>query len=286
MKVAVIGSNGQLGSDLVKTFMQSGNEVVSLTHSDINIEDITSVQKVLYDIKPEVILNTAAFHVVPKCEDDPVRAFQINSLGTLNMAKVSNEINALNLYYSTDYVFDGEKKSPYIESDKPNPLNVYAATKLTGEFFTLNYSLKSVVLRISGIYGEVPCRAKGGNFITTMIKAAKEKPEVKVVNDEILTPTPTKSIAEKTLEIINKELKGLYHLTCEGQCSWYEFAEVIFSTLEFKTPLSPISVKDMPMVVKRPTYSVLENEKAKQSGISNMPYWKDALVEFLNSNYK
>lgn len=286
MKVAVIGSNGQLGSDLVRTFEQSDNEVVSLTHSDINIEDFTSVQKVLYDIKPEVILNTAAFHVVPKCEDDPVRAFQINSLGSLNMAKVSNELGALNLYYSTDYVFDGEKKSPYLESDNPNPLNVYAATKLTGESFTLNYSLKGVVLRISGIYGEVPCRAKGGNFITTMIKAAKEKPEVKVVNDEILTPTPTKSISEKTLEIVRKQLTGLYHLTCEGQCSWYEFAEVIFSTLEFKTPLSPISVKDMPMAVKRPTYSVLENEKAKQSGISKMPYWKDSLVQFLNSNYK
>lgn len=286
MKVAVIGSNGQLGSDLVRTFEQSDNEVVSLTHSDINIEDFTSVQKVLYDIKPEVILNTAAFHIVPKCEDDPVRAFQINSLGSLNMAKVSNELGALNLYYSTDYVFDGEKKSPYLESDNPNPLNVYAATKLTGESFTLNYSLKGVVLRISGIYGEVSCRAKGGNFITTMIKAAKEKPEVKVVNDEILTPTPTKSISEKTLEIVRKQLTGLYHLTCEGQCSWYEFAEVIFSTLEFKTPLSPISVKDMPMVVKRPTYSVLENEKAKQSGISKMPYWKDALVQFLNSNYK
>lgn len=286
MKVAVIGSNGQLGSDLVKTFEQGGNEVVSLTHSDINIEDLSSVHKVLTGIKPEAILNTAAYHVVPKCEDDPVRAFQINSLGALNLAKVSNELSALNLYYSTDYVFDGEKKSPYLESDNPNPLNVYAATKLTGESFTLNYSLKGIVLRISGIYGAVPCRAKGGNFITTMIKAAKEKPEVKVVNDEILTPTPTKSIAEKTLEIINKELKGLYHLTCEGQCSWYEFAEVIFSTLEFKTPLSPLSVKDMPMVVKRPTYSVLENEQAKLSGISNMPHWKDALVQFLNSNYK
>jgi dTDP-4-dehydrorhamnose reductase len=286
VKVAVIGSNGQLGSDLVKTFEQGGNEVVSLTHSDINIEDLSSVHKVLTGIKPEAILNTAAYHVVPKCEDDPVRAFQINSLGALNLAKVSNELSALNLYYSTDYVFDGEKKSPYLESDNPNPLNVYAATKLTGESFTLNYSLKGIVLRISGIYGAVPCRAKGGNFITTMIKAAKEKPEVKVVNDEILTPTPTKSIAEKTLEIINKELKGLYHLTCEGQCSWYEFAEVIFSTLEFKTPLSPLSVKDMPMVVKRPTYSVLENEQAKLSGISNMPHWKDALVQFLNSNYK
>lgn len=286
MKVAVIGSNGQLGSDLVKTFEQGGNEVVSLTHSDINIEDLSLVHKVLTDIKPRAILNTAAYHVVPKCEDNPVRAFQINSLGALNLAKVSNELSALNLYYSTDYVFDGEKKSPYLESDNPNPLNVYAATKLTGESFTLNNSLKGVVLRISGIYGEVPCRAKGGNFITTMIKAAKEKPEVKVVNDEILTPTPTKSIAEKTLEILNKELKGLYHLTCEGQCSWYEFAEVIFSTLEIKTPLSPISVKDMPMVVRRPTYSVLENEKAKYSGISIMPYWKDALVEFLTNNYK
>jgi dTDP-4-dehydrorhamnose reductase len=163
---------------------------------------------------------------------------------------------------------------------------VYAATKLSGEFFTLNYSLKGIVLRISGIYGEVPCRAKGGNFITTMIKAAKEKPEVKVVNDEILTPTATKSIAEKTVEMVQNRLTGLYHLTCEGQCSWYEFAEVIFSTLKFKTPLSPTSVKDMPMMVKRPTYSVLENEKAKQSGISNMPHWKDALVQFLNSNYK
>ena len=286
MKVAIIGSNGQLGSDLVKEFNLNGNEVIPLTHSDISIEDFNSSREVLLKIKPEVILNTAAFHVVPKCEDDPVKAFQVNSLGALNLSKISDELNAINLYYSTDYVFDGEKKSPYLENDKPNPLNVYASTKLNGEYYTLNYSKHGIVLRVSGIYGQVPCRAKGGNFITTMIKAAKEKPEVKVVNDEILTPTPTIEIAKKTKEIVQKKLAGLFHLTCEGQCSWYEFAEVIFSKLKLSTPLSQTSVKDMPMTVKRPTFSVLENKSAKEFGISIMPEWKEALISFLNQHYK
>jgi len=285
MKVAIIGSNGQLGSDLVKEFTQAGNEVIPLNHVDINVEDIQSVSKTLSDLKPEIILNTAAFHVVPKCEEDPVKTFQVNSLGALNLAKVSQELKAVNLYYSTDYVFDGSKMAPYIESDTPNPLNVYASTKLLGEYYTLNYSLNGIVLRVSGIYGKVPCRAKGGNFITTMITAAKEKPEVKVVNDEVLTPTPTEEIAKKTLEIINKNSSGLFHLTCEGQCSWYEFAEVIFKTLKLTTPLSPTSVNSMPMIVKRPTYSVLENQKVKNLEISNMPHWKDSLISFLNHNY-
>ena len=286
MKVAIIGSNGQLGSDLVREFMLDGNEVVSLTHSHIKVEDLNSSRDVLLKIKPEAILNTAAFHVVPKCEEDPTKAYEVNSLGALNLAKIGDELNAVSLYFSTDYVFDGEKKSPYLESDRPNPLNVYASTKLNGEYYTLNYSKHGIVLRVSGIYGEVPCRAKGGNFITTMIKASKEKPEVKVVNDEILTPTPTKEIAKKTKEILQKKLRGLFHLTCEGQCSWYEFAEVIFSTLKLKKPLSSISVKDIPMTVNRPTYSVLENQSAKEFGISLMPEWREALISFLNQHYK
>ena len=286
MKVAVIGSNGQLGSDLVNEFTLCGFEVVPLTHSDLNVEDIDSVRSVLMDLYPDFILNTAAFHVVPKCEEDPTKAFQVNAIGALNLAKISDELKAVNIYYSTDYVFDGKKMAPYFESDNPNPLNIYATTKLLGEYYTLNYSQKGIVLRVSGIYGEVPCRAKGGNFITTMIKAAKEKPEVKVVDDEILTPTPTQSIAKKTIDILQMNPTGLFHLTCEGQCSWYEFAEVIFRTLNLTTPLISISVKDLPMTVKRPTYSVLENQSTKKLGISNMPYWKDALISFLNQNYK
>jgi dTDP-4-dehydrorhamnose reductase len=284
-KIAVIGSNGQLGSDLDVELTSKGFEVASLLHSDIEVTNIDSVRSVLQSIKPLYILNTAAFHNVPKCEADPLTTFQVNALGALNIARVSDELNSVNIYFSTDYVFDGAKRSPYIEQDAPNPLNIYASTKLLGEYYTLNYGQKGYVVRISGVYGAVPCRAKGSNFITTMIKFAKEKPEVKVVQDEILTPTPTAEIAKKVIGIMQSEAFGLFHLTSEGQCSWYEFAEVIFRTLKLKTPLLPCSVKDFPSTIKRPFYSVLENKRAKDLHLVEMPYWKEALLAFLKSQY-
>jgi dTDP-4-dehydrorhamnose reductase len=284
-KIAVIGSNGQLGSDLVWELASRGFEITGLTHDEIEVTNIDSVRKVLQSIKPAYILNTAAFHNVPKCEVDPLKAFNVNALGALNIARVSDELDSVNVYFSTDYVFDGSKKAPYIEQDAPNPLNIYASTKLLGEYYTLNYGQKGYVVRISGIYGAVPCRAKGGNFITTMIKFAKEKPEVKVVQDEVLSPTPTAEIAKKVIGIMQSNTFGLFHLTSEGQCSWYEFAEVIFQTLKLRTPLLPCSVKDFPSTIKRPFYSVLENKHAKDLGLAEMPHWKDSLMAFLESNY-
>ena len=147
----------------------------------------------------------------------------------------------------------------------------------------MNYSDKSYVIRVSGIYGKIPCRAKGGNFVTTMIKLANEKPEVRVVNDEILTPTPTYWIAKNTAELIKTNAFGLYHMSCEGQVSWYEFAKVIWETLGLKTPLYSASVNDFPLVVKRPFYSVLENQNLNRLGINKMPEWKNALREFLKA---
>jgi len=190
------------------------------------------------------------------------------------------------LHYSTDYVFDGKKQQPYTEDDSPGPLNVYATTKLAGEYFALNYSDKSYVVRVSGIYGKVPCRAKGGNFITTMVKLAKEKPEVRVVNDEILTPTPTYWIAKNTEALIKTDKYGLYHMSCEGEVSWYEFAKVIWDTLGLKTPLYAASVNDFPLVVKRPFYSVLENKNLNKIGINMMPEWKNSLKDFLKEEAK
>lgn len=283
MKVAIIGSNGQLGSDLVKVFSQQ-HEVVGLNHSDIEVTDIDSVKSALTAINPQVVINTSAYHNVPLCEQNTNLAFSVNGKGTLNLAKVCNDINARFVHYSTDYVFDGSKQKPYVETDYCNPLNVYAVTKLSGENFALNYTSRPFVIRVSGIYGQVPCRAKGGNFITTMLKLAKEKPEVRVVSDEVLTPTPTSAIAENTLSLVTTEAYGLYHMTCEGQCSWYEFAATIWNTLNLKTPLYSASVKDFPPVVKRPFYSVLENEKLKKLGLNSMPDWKDALIHFLNQN--
>ena len=284
MKIAIIGANGQLGSDLVEV-LSAEHTILALNHSDIEITDIDNIRNALSSLKPDIILNTAAYHIVPEAEKFPDKAFQINGTGVLNLARVCADEKIKLLHYSTDYVFDGEKKSPYTEEDRPNPLNVYANTKLSGEYFALNYCDTSYVVRVSGIYGKVPCRAKGGNFVTTMLKLAKEKPEVRVVNDEILTPTPTFEIAKSTAALIKTNAFGLYHMSCEGEVSWYEFAKTIWDSLKLKTPLYPASVKDFPVVVKRPFYSVLENVNLKKIGIDIIPDWKEALNKFLQQNY-
>ena len=285
MKIAVIGANGQLGTDLMEV-LAANHDVIGLNHNDVEITDIDSVKRVLSAIAPDLVLNTAAYHIVPEAEKFPDKAFTTNGAAVLNLAKISHDLNIRFLHYSTDYVFDGKKQQPYTEDDSPGPLNVYATTKLAGEYFALNYSDKSYVVRVSGIYGKVPCRAKGGNFITTMVKLAKEKPEVRVVNDEILTPTPTYWIAKNTEALIKTDKYGLYHMSCEGEVSWYEFAKVIWDTLGLKTPLYAASVNDFPLVVKRPFYSVLENKNLNKIGINMMPEWKNSLKDFLKEEAK
>ncbi len=282
MKVAVIGANGQLGSDLVAYF-EDKSEVVPLTHADMEIADVDSARDVLTRVKPDVVINTAAFHNVPKCEEDPLTSFRINGQGALNLAKLSEDLNFKLVHYSTDYVFDGAKQQPYVESDCPNPLNVYAITKLDGEHFIQAYSNAHFILRVSGIYGKKPCRAKGGNFIDTMRKAAASRPLVKVVRDEVLTPTSTIEIARNTWDLIQTEAYGLYHMTAEGQCSWYEFAQVIFDKLDIQTPLESCTVDEFPSPVKRPFYSVLENSQLKKIGLNRMAHWKEALEVYLSS---
>ena len=284
LTAVVIGANGQLGSDVVSWWSSQGVGVVPLTHAEIAIEDFDSVRSVLGAHRPDIVLSTAAFHNVPKCEEDPARSHAVNSLGALNLARTCASLGSTLAYVSTDYVFDGAQRRPYLETDAPNPLNVYGGTKLLGEYYTLNYAPRAYVFRVSGIYGRVPCRAKGGNFITTMQRAARERPEVRVVTDEILTPTPTMEIAKASLAILRNGAPGLYHVTAQGECSWFEFAQVIFETLGLKTPLKPAVVADFPSPVRRPTYSVLEKGALKSQGLPLLPHWRDALVEFLRTS--
>ncbi len=285
MRAMVIGGNGQLGSDLVLECQRRGWEVLSMAHGEIQVEDADSVRSILGETRPAVIFNTAAFHNVPRCESNPNRAYQVNAIGSLNVARTAREIGAINSYFSTDYVFDGLKSSPYVETDRPNPLNVYGNTKLSGEYYSLNHGSRGLVIRISGIYGRVPCRAKGGNFITTMAKAAREKPEVRVVNDEILSPTSTTDIARASLDLVESGATGLFHVASEGECSWYEFAEEIFATLRLGTPLLPCTSQEFPSPFGRPSYSVLENGQMKALGFPPMPHWRESLIRFLESEF-
>lgn len=287
MKIAVIGANGQLGSDICYEFSISGHNVIKLNHSDIEITNIDSVSNTLKEISAKIVVNTAAMHHVEKCENDPLLSYSVNGIGARNLSFICNDNDSVLIHISTDYVFDGKKSTPYTESDCALPLNVYGNTKVSGEQFVQSTAKKYFILRTSGLYGHNPCRAKGGlNFVDLMKKLAKEKPEIRVVDDEILTPTSTKEIAKQIVELSNSEAFGLYHATAEGSCSWYEFAKKIFELTEIQANLNIASPGEFPMKVLRPKYSVLENENLKKSGLNLFKQWDDALKDYLGSEAK
>ncbi|KUK16996.1 dTDP-4-dehydrorhamnose reductase [Thermococcus sibiricus] len=281
MRVAVIGANGQLGSDLVEVFSNDKDfEVIPLTHKDLDVTDFESL-KILKEIKPEVIINTAAYVRVDDAEVYPEKAFQVNAVGALNVARIANEIDAINIYISTDYVFDGTKGEPYTEEDTPNPINVYGTSKYAGEIFTRNYSPKHYIIRVASLYGKAGARGKGGNFVEWVIEKAKRGEELKIVDDQFMSPTYTKDVARVLREFLKIEPEfGVYHMANEGLCSWYEFTKVIFKILEWDVEIKPIKSSELNRLAKRPRFSALRNKKLERLGLKMRP-WKEALREYL-----
>jgi len=228
-------------------------------------------------------VNTAAMHHVEDCERDPDRAFAVNGVGARNLSLAAREIGSTVMHVSTDYVFDGAKGKPYEESDAPRPLNVYGNTKLSGEYFVRSTIDKHFVLRTSAIYGKHPCRAKGGlNFIELMLRLARERGAVRVVNNEFVTPTSTAELARQMVELSRSTSYGLYHATAEGSCSWYEFAREIFALANVNVKLEAARPNEFPAKVARPLYSVLENHRLKCHGLNVFRPWQDGLREYLS----
>lgn len=283
MNIVVIGANGQLGVDVVNAFAANGDDVVPLSHAEIELSDTASVSERLKPLKPAIVVNTAAMHHVDKCEQDPEKAFLVNGLGAKNLALAAKELGATLIHVSTDYVFDGEKGSPYEETDAPRPLNAYGNSKLSGEYFVRSTMPEHFVLRTSAIYGKSPCRAKGGlNFVELMLKLAKERDELRVVDSEVVTPTPTVEIARQIVILSRSDKYGLYHATAEGSCSWYAFAREIFSLTNTKVNLQIAGPNEFPAKVARPKYSVLENRALKSHGLNVFKPWQQGLVEYLS----
>jgi len=282
MTVAVIGADGQLGSDVVAAFTAHGDAVRALTHSHIEITDLNSVAAVLEEIQPDLIINAAAFHQIEKCEREPSKAFAVNSLGSRNLAIEAQRLGATLIHVSTDYVFDGNKGSPYTENDIPRPLNAYGITKLAGEHFVRANTAKHFVVRTSGLYGKSPCRGKGGlNFIELMLKLAKERGEVRVVDNEIVSPTSTAELAEQLVYLSRSNSYGLYHATAEGHCSWYELAQEIFAQSGVPVRLKVAGPEEFPAKVPRPRYSALENQSLKDRGLNIFRPWQLGLHTYL-----
>lgn len=277
MKIAIIGANGQLGSDLVKIF---GNDAIALTHKDIEVTTIDGC-KILKEINPDVVINTAAFHKTDLCEEFPEKSFLVNTIGAKNVTDICNEINAINVYISTDYVFDGNKGEPYVESDSPNPINVYGLSKYAGEIFVKNYSKRYYIIRIASVFGIAGSSGKGGNFIESIIKMAKEGKEIKVVDDIFMTPTYTRDVSIIIKKIIENKLPfGIYHCTQKNPCSWFEFSKYIFKILNFDVNIKPIKSSEYITKARRPKNSSLESEKLEKFGIERRS-WQEAVKDYL-----
>ncbi len=277
--VVVTGAAGQLGADLVDAF--AGERVHGLGRADLDVGDAGAVRRVLGALAPDVVVNAAAFTDVPRCEDEPAMAYAINAIAPRTLARVCRELGARLVHVSTDYVFDGTKGSPYVEADRPRPLNAYGVTKLAGEYEVLAAGGRHQVVRSSGLYGVRPCRGKGGNFVDAMLRAAAERPEVRVVADEVLTPTCTADLAAQLRTLALDGPPGLYHATNAGSCSWYEFAQAVFALGGLRTPLRPITAAEFAAPVVRPRYSVLANAALAGLGLDRMRPWRDALADCL-----
>ena len=278
-RIAIIGATGQLGYDLMRG--GASHDMVGLSHEDIETTDRDRTRTILQKIQPDVVINTAAITKTELCETEPERAFSVNALGAGNVARAASELGASAIYISTDYVFDGAKSS-YRESDAPNPLNVYGASKFSGELFTRIANPKHYIIRTGWLFGK-NISHKGYNFVTLMRERGRGDAEVKVVNDQTGSPTYTLDLASKIYELVRAAPPfGTYHITNQGSATWFAFAKATFELSHMNSELTPISTEESGTKIARPRFSVLESAMLPEHGISLLRSWREALAAYLD----
>jgi dTDP-4-dehydrorhamnose reductase len=279
MKLFVVGHLGQLGKDMMLAALAQKHVAEGIDFPAVDISNETSVQNAVERCRPDVIINCAAYTAVDKCEVEVEKAYAVNSEGVKNLAMAAKRFGAKFVHISTDYVFDGTKKTPYLESDVPNPVSVYGKSKLLGEQRCMESCDRYFIFRIAWLYG-----TRGNNFLKTIRglaeKRAGAKEPLKVVNDQIGTPTYTAHVCRQILSMIHTDLYGLYHCTNEGSCSWYDFARAIVKSYAIPVDVQPCTTAEFPRPAARPANSVLENERLKKLGLNSMPQWEIGLEDY------
>ena len=281
MKIVLIGKNGQLGHDIARAAAARGHSVLGLGHSDIEVMEQDSIDRALDGIDGDVVINTAAYHRVDEMEDQPSRAFEVNATGVARLALACRARAWPLAHISTDYVFSGALARPHVESDPTDPLNVYGISKRAGESLLAQTTPQHWILRTSGLYGIAGSSGKGGNFVQTMLRLAREGRPIRVVEDQVLTPTYTVDLAHTILDVVGGAPFGTYHATSAGQCSWYDFARAIFELSGLAPELGSQSTSETGARARRPTFSVLENARLTLVGLDPMRHWKEALADYL-----
>lgn len=280
MRVVISGAGGQLGHEVAKVFHR--DDVIGLSRLELDICDFGYTRRVLTDLRPGVVVNAAAFTQVDQCEVEPGRAFWVNAFAVRNLAAVCAELDAALVHVSTDYVFDGHKMTPYVEDDLPAPLSVYGVSKLAGEHFARSLAPRHLIVRTSGLYGESASGMRA-NFVEQVLRLADAGRPIRVVADQVLTPSSARDVAATIAELVRRECSGLYHVTNTGQCSWFEFATEIFRLTGLTPELVPVSSDECNAQARRPRYSVMAHKRLAESGLDDLPPWQEALAAYLRA---
>ncbi|MDT8070865.1 MAG: dTDP-4-dehydrorhamnose reductase [Terriglobia bacterium] len=283
MRIILIGSNGQLGTDLARVLEKRAHDLHPIANRKVDICQREAVERLISSVRPDVVINTAAFHQVDRCEANPEMAFAVNAVGVRNVAECCEKHKAVFVHFSTDYVFDGCKGAPYTETDVPSPLNVYGVSKVAGEELVAYTTERNFIVRTCGLFGLAGPSGKGLNFVENMLKRAKEGNPIRVVEDQILSPTYTLNLAERVCDLLQTNAYGLYHLSSEGECSWYEFAREIFQRAGVNADLNPCTTVEVQGTVRRPKRTTLDKAKYNALGLPKMPHWAEGLRRYLGS---
>ena len=290
MKILITGSKGQLGSQIIHIINEGKSElgelslqyrsaeVIGVDVEDLDITNFNEVQIFMSKLKPDIIINAAAYTSVDACESNEDVALKVNGLGARNLAIASEVVGAKIIHISTDYVFSGNGTTPYREYDITNPVSVYGKTKLAGENFVRELSSRYFILRTSWLYGY-----NGNNFVKTMLKAGKEKGHLDVVNDQRGNPTNAEDLSHHILKLALSEEYGIYHCTANGECSWYDFACKIIEYAGIKCTVSPMTSAQLTRAAKRPSYSSLDNMMLRCTVGDEMREWQESLKMFIEN---
>ena len=277
MKVLVTGVKGQLGYDVVRELEKRGHTAVGVDIDEMDITDAAAVERVLTETQPEAVIHCSAFTAVDRAEDETELCRRVNVEGTENIAKICKKLDCRMLYLSTDYIFSGDGERPWEPDDEASPLNAYGQSKYDGELALKKYVEKYFIVRISWVFG-----INGNNFIKTMLRLGRENGAVKVVDDQIGSPTYTYDLSRLLVDMIESDRYGAYHATNEGICSWYEFAKEIFRAAGMNdVSVTPVKSGEFPVKAKRPKNSRMSKEKLVANGFTLLPAWQDAVARYM-----
>lgn len=282
-KVVILGGGGQLGVELCREFERRGWNVQKFDRKSLDVTDAANVESAIAQIDPQVVINSAAYNQVDIAETEPRAAYDANAFAVRNLAMACRQVDAKLVHYSTDYVFDGTKGSPYLEEDRPHPLGAYAVSKLAGELYAQAYLDDPLVIRTSGVFGPAGRFTPRGNFVELMLRLAKGNAPIRVVQDYLASPTYAPAMANRTADMVEQGLAGLFHLGGGEAISWFKYAEMIFELAGVSPALTPTDAREYRTAARRPKYSALSNSKLEAAGIRPMPPLREAVGEYLRA---